>query len=314
MSQEVAYSLEKRMNVDADLAYDLYWDKQIFDKSKFKCPTPTCQAKFTCANMNIAEHDLKQSPHFRKHPSTDHNSSCQFHEDNTVSSNYSDSLSTRQNQTKSNDEIFEFCRPPSHFKDYNADSEDQETKTNTRIRSSNTTSTTNKQRYYTLRKVVNKYVTYRLNSQLETKTIFIKEDRTYKELFKGIYKQGFESITKPYVFWQKAWVGRTKNKDAYRIRFSEPFTYEGKEIKPTIYISDTVVDESFGKNLLKTRLSNALSNKSPDVVIFVYGEPKYTEYNGGSIGFFLESLDLLEIRPAKYFYKSLGGVKNSVSV
>lgn len=123
MSQEVCFSLEKKIVIDADVAYDLYWAKQIFDKSKFKCPTPTCRAKFTCANMDVAEHDLKQTPHFRKHPSTEHDSLCPFHEDNTISNNYKDGLSSSKNGTKSNIEIFEFERPPSHFKDFDIKSE-----------------------------------------------------------------------------------------------------------------------------------------------------------------------------------------------
>jgi len=305
MSQEVTYSLEKKILIDADLAYDLYWNKQIFDKSKFKCPTPTCQAKFTCANMDVAEHELKQTPHFRKHSSTEHNISCPFHEDNIVSSTYADGISIGQNNVKSNIEVFEFQRPPAHFKNYDIDSEKKENQARSRLKNTGTSNSPNKKRYYTLRSVVNKYIIYRANSTLESKTIFIEEERTYKDLFSGIYNQNYVNISKSHIFWQKAWVNRTKKNDAYMVNFAEPFEFNKKKIKPTIYISDKVINSSFNKNLVKIRLDNAVGKKNPEVVIFIYGQPKYNDYNSGSIGFYLDNLDLLEVRLTKNFYESL---------
>jgi len=306
LSQEVCYSLEKKIVIDADVAYDLYWAKQIFDKSKFKCPTPTCQAKFTCANMDVAEHDLKQTPHFRKHPSTEHDSLCPFHEDNTISNNYTDGITNGKNNIKSNIEIFEFERPPAHFQNYDINSEKKENKSRSKNSSSGKSNSPNNKRYYTLRSIVNNYIKYRASNTLETKTIFIENEYTYKKLFKGIYNQDFLNINMPHVFWQKAWVHRTKNNDAYMINFAESFIYNDKKIKPNIYISDKVVESSFNKNLLKIRLDNALGKKSPEVVVFIYGKPNYREYNKGSIGFYLDNLDLLEVRLAKDFYNSLG--------
>lgn len=163
----------------------------------------------------------------------------------------------------------------------------------------------NNKRYYTLRSIVNNYIKYRANNALESKTIFIENEITYKKLFKGIYNQNFLKINISHIFWQKAWVNRTKNNDAYMIKFAESFIYNEHKIKPTIYISDKVVESSFNKNLLKIRLDNALGKKNPDVVVFIYGKPSYSDYNNGSIGFYLDNLDLLEVRPSKDFYDSL---------
>jgi len=305
MSQEQVYSLEKKIILDAELAYDFYWDKQIFDKSKFKCPTENCQARFTCANMDVQERDLKQIPHFRKHPSTTHDKLCPFHEDNIVSLVYKNGNSKYKNKVKSNFEIFNFHRPPSHFKDYDKTSENKEKKFKSKSDGSDTSSSYNQKRYYTLRSVVNRYIKYREMKKLEEQTIYIKEEYTYKNLFKGIYNQNFLNISKEHIFWQKAWVNRTKKDDAYMINFVEALDYNEKKLRPSIYISDKVIEKSFNKNLLKMKLQNSVGKKSPEVVVFIYGKPQYNTYNGGSISFFLENLDLLEIRLAKDFYDNL---------
>lgn len=63
MSIEEAYSKEIDDIIDAEKAYELYWDGEIEDKTAFNCIC--CNAKITCANLDKERVDMKTLPHFR---------------------------------------------------------------------------------------------------------------------------------------------------------------------------------------------------------------------------------------------------------
>jgi len=77
----------------------------------------------------------------------------------------------------------------------------------------------------------------------------------------------------------------------YNIKFTKVFVRNGKNIKPSIYISQKVVSEAFCSKLAEKKLQN-LSGKT--IYCFVYSKPlpaenKYINLN-------VNSMDLLDIK------------------
>ena len=63
MSIEKAYSIEANDIIDAEEAYELYWNGIINDKKAFLCIY--CDAAITCANLDKKRAEMKNIPHFK---------------------------------------------------------------------------------------------------------------------------------------------------------------------------------------------------------------------------------------------------------
>jgi hypothetical protein len=65
MKIEQAYSLDAKVSVDAELAYDYYWAGIIKNKQNLECPANNCTAPITCANLDKIRQDMKVDPYLK---------------------------------------------------------------------------------------------------------------------------------------------------------------------------------------------------------------------------------------------------------
>ncbi|MDA7746911.1 hypothetical protein N8878_06220 [Psychromonas sp.] len=279
MALLVAYSQEYGALIDAEMAYDLYWSGTIKDKSAFSCPSDHCKGKVTCANLDKAEQDLLQTPHFRSYR---HDDSCDLN---------NSSESTKE----TNKTVTEFVeqRPQGMLKKQQANRNEKQASLN---------STADKRNYqpsfYTVRSLVTKFIQYRQADELEQHYIGISgQQLSYKQLFKGVYNQPLHRLPEhKTVYWGVAYVDKLKKSGDYRIKFVEAFNSEDKTINPSFFIDHTELDEYAIKPLLQTRLEKVIAEKDKRAFVFIYSEPPKLAKSGEYINFNVDSLDHIEIR------------------
>lgn len=311
MSIEEAYSLELNKVVDAEIAYDYYWQGKLIDKHQFICPGDNCQAQITCACMDIEEQDLKKNPYFMMPSSQTHSDKCSLYYDEQQISHIegSSSNSLRVNKNKSSKEKFSFSRPKTDS-DIDGSKEPPNTKVNSKSSGNGKgySKGNNIKRMYSLRPVISNWIKYRQANTLDKNYIDIEREISYKNLFKGIYNLNLDYyLEENLIFYGKAFIDKLKNGN-YKITFLEYFKViiddEEKKIRPSFFISKKMIDNYPIKRLLETRLKKIEENKQNIGSVFIYSKPilknKY-------INFKIDSLDLVEIRYLKFYeqiYKS----------
>lgn len=280
-----AYSLEYGQVIDAEMAYDLFWSGDIKNKSAFTCPH--CSGKVTCANLDKAEQDLLQSPHFRSYG---HDPGCEF----------DDKLAKSQLQV-TEPVLTEFIeqRPQGMFRKQQANRDKPQ-----RTKTENSATTGQYQpAYYTVRSLVSQYIKLRQSEQLESVEVKIAgAQQSYKKLFKGIYNQPLNRLPEDKtIYWGLAYVDKLKKSGDYRIKFVEAFRNEEKAINPSFFINHDLLDQYAVKSLLQTRLEKVISGKDKRAFVFIYSDKPQLAKSGDYINFKLDNLDHIEIRYLELF-------------
>lgn len=304
MKIEQAYSLDNEETVDAELAYDYYWAGIIKNKKNFECPAGNCTVQITCANLDKIRQDMKVDPYFKT--VGEHDSDCDLVREILKTDIKSDSIGgERKNRAKKQEslpDIFRLSRPKSHlekkqnvFKGNNLVSRKKKTReqkigiNNLKCQPST---------HYSLRAFVSKFLRYQSLGVLEQRYINIKGyDVSYKEMFVDVSGQRLNAISKyPRIYFGKAFLDRRKESD-YSAKFEASLSYEGELLRPSIYISESLIDDAFTKKLSQEKFED-LSNKNyPSTWVFVYGIPRVKVVNGKNyININISNLDYFDLR------------------
>ncbi|HGT1715361.1 TPA: hypothetical protein ACMWKY_003805, partial [Clostridioides difficile] len=73
---EEAYSLEFEDVIDAEKAYELFWNGYIKDKRAFECTDSNCSAQITCVNIDKKKSEMKRIPYFKYYG--EHSKECEM--------------------------------------------------------------------------------------------------------------------------------------------------------------------------------------------------------------------------------------------
>ncbi|WCN13245.1 hypothetical protein GV054_09630 [Marinomonas mediterranea] len=298
-SLEEAYSNEYQDIIDPELAYDLYWAGVITDKSAFECPSDKCNAKVTCINLDQEKQDMHQSPHFRGY---NHSDDCDatFGQDRVAG--VESPTASAQSKFVKNDsisDVFHLKRPKNQFakKDLKGvDLTKKKKKSNRRERSVTGEEFYGGSEYYSVRSLVSKFIRYKKDGSLSEHKINISgKDVSYKSQFKGVYQQPIVALPdENLIYWGVAFIDYVEKKKYYKVTFGETLEYEGSGIRPSFFISETMISEYPVKNLVVKRLEKISKENDKRAFVFIYSKP---HPSGDSyINFELESLDYLEIR------------------
>ena len=94
------------------------------------------------------------------------------------------------------------------------------------------------------------------------------------------------------IYW-----GRAKlynNQSHYNILFTNYFTLNSEQIRPSIYIKPQLIEETFCRTLMEKKFRE-LSNCS--IYCFIYAKPYPKKSNNKTfINFYIDNLDFLEIK------------------
>lgn len=303
-SLEEAYSNEYEEIIDAELAYDLYWANVISNKSDFQCPSEFCTAKVTCINLDVEKQSMQQSPHFRGY---NHSDECDMSlgEKNKVSAGdkYEPSAS---NVAKSDNvsDIFRLNRPEGQFAKKKKNGKDQTKKQaidvrRAKVQGDNKIETGSD--YYSVRSLVSKFIRYKKEESLSEHYVNIAgKDISYKALFKGVYNQPLKALPKEnIIYWGTAFINYLEAKNVYKITFGSELVHGGIGIRPSFFISKSMIDEYPVKSLVLKRLKKISKQKVPRAFVFLYSTPHAQGPN--YVNFDVESLDYLEIRHLDLF-------------
>ncbi len=303
MKIEQAYSLDSEETVDAELAYDYYWAGVIKNKRNFECPAGNCAVPITCANLDKIRQDMKVDPYFKT--VGEHEPDCDLvREILKTDVNPDSAKGALKNRAKKQEElpdIFGLSRPKSHLEKKqtvpkNIDIVSREEKrrrkieTNSLKRQSST--------HYSLRAFVSKFLRYKSLGVLGQRHINIKGfDVSYEEMFVDVSGQSLSNISKyPRIYFGKAFIDSRRESD-YSANFEASLSCDGKLLRPSTYISESLINNAFTKKLSQEKFED-LSNKNyPSSWVFVYGIPKIKVVDGKNyININISNLDYFDLR------------------
>lgn len=307
MKIEEAYSLDHEDVIDAEKAYELYWEEIIQDKRNFQCPDPDCDAQITCAGLELSREEMKKIPHFRLYGK--HNNECSLNE-NIQDQHKDRPVSTEENLMKyiNNEvDIFLLDRPQDHSTTAvtKCSKKDIDHKKNKkRIKEESSSGLKRIPKYSTIKPLITKYEKYQREETLGNHYIHIKGyNVSYKEMFINVSNTKFESMSKyKRVYFGEAKIYAPTGRNYYIIRFKDSITKGQKEYYPSIYISEKLINEHYmNRKWRKTLDMLKDSLDSEKLIFFVYSKPTYkkkeTENKTNEyIDFSIASLDYIDYR------------------
>ena len=304
MKIENAYSLDSDEVIDAEIAYDYYWAGIIKDKRNFECPAGNCTTQITCANLDKIRQDMKVDPYFKS--IGEHEPGCELvaeilnKEVKTASIN--ETQKSRAKKCEELPDIFGLSRPKSHLEKKQSVSQDKnilslegkKQKKATEFRTGRKQSST----HYSLRAFVSKFLRYKSQNLLAQRYINIKGyDVSYQEMFVEISGQNLEDLSKyPRVYFGKAFIDRRRESD-YSATFEASLSLDGKFLRPSTYISETLINKAFTKKLSQEKFDDLSRKNYPSAWVFAYGVPKKKVVNDKQyININIANLDYFDLR------------------
>ncbi|HFK4420941.1 TPA: hypothetical protein ACGZ84_004378 [Vibrio parahaemolyticus] len=291
-SVEEGWSIEYGDFVDPETAYELFWNDVIRDKQGFICPF--CNAKMTCINIDVEEQNWGLNPHFRGFPR--HEDGCK---ENRIKSSSSEPRPRCHDVGKT--DVLCFDRPKGFFSPRISSRQPQSLSHRPQKRKHST----NRNRY-SIRPLVSKFIAYRMQGTLADNFISIENETwSYESLFTGVFNQSKLITERPVIYWgtgRVLWVEKTQS---YLLKFCKPFVHQEQKIHPSLFISQSLLDDYPVKRLLEKRLKKAVENKTDHrAFVFVYGAPsEKIDAKTGRVflNFEPSSLDFIEIRSLSLF-------------
>ncbi|UDB46119.1 hypothetical protein [Bacillus safensis] len=196
---EEAYSLEYFDVIDAEKAYELFWDGLIKDKRKFKCPG--CNLKITAANIDKERTEMKNTPHFRSYGV--HDFECSYEFEKEMQSKSADNRENKKQLTiaKQVDSLF-LERPKNHqFVNQSMNVKSSLNDNDKEISLKNNSIHKNYQRksssYYSIKPLVSKFIKYKKENKLTENFINIKGySISYADFFTDLTEVNLSNINK----------------------------------------------------------------------------------------------------------------------
>lgn len=308
MATELAFSTEFNDTINAERAYELYWADVITDKRAFLCPEHEngCPAKYTCANMDTEQLQLKQVPHFRnQHDSEPHMDGCDHVPQLEVRGGSGDSRPSDVGQPAP--DRFLLARPAGHFDVRQGTTTGAGPGAGGRSSSGESGGTRSRRtQFYSLAALVSRWLKARRDDVDDTMIVSAgtQEPMSYRELFENFFKKRPHLSGSTRVYWSTARIRKTD--DGFRITFCEPVVSLAGEtlaepLRPTAMIWNSVLAASEMKSLHARRLLRFAESKAR-CVVFLYGVPALQEKQSGTyLNFDVKSLDLVDVQDTDIF-------------
>lgn len=314
MSLDVAYSIEANDFVDPDRAYDLFWSGVITNKRAFVCPGAECSAQVTCANLDKDVQNMRVVPHFKVYGA--HGAACGIANGEPVDLEL-EPAETDGQERKTVDQsivdVFKLERPDSYYDEHSVEPGADIQVAKKRAKSTRPYTPRLGESglvgpIYSVRSVVSRYIRYRFDKTLEFRRLNIAgQDVPYASIFKCIWEQDLDDLPDhPVIYYGWAFVDRTKDENAYRIRFKKNFMRGNESLVTSSFVSDAFIESYKLKNLMAVRLSKIAQKPKPTAFVFLYGQPSMRTSNGKSYANFdLKNLDMIDVNydcplPPKY--------------
>ncbi|AFL99271.1 hypothetical protein Desde_0826 [Desulfitobacterium dehalogenans ATCC 51507] len=298
MKIEEAYSYDYMDVVDAEKAYELFWEGVIKDKRNFECPAQNCKAQITCSNIDKQIEEMKNTPHFRVYG--EHSDECDIYKEIKLAEL---DVSTEKNKSRtsylgSETDIFTTERPKNHYhtrKESVKDNDDKHKGIKTSIQTNRDNSLTKRSpEFYSIRPLISKFQRHSKENNLSQRFIKIKGyDVSYKEMFVKIDNNELDKLSKyPRIYFGEATVYRKNNSD-FVVRFASSIIDADVKYKPSLYISNEMINSYYWKHKLQTCLNELASNREKQVLVFVYSKPYKKDR---FLNFYIDTLDLIDFR------------------
>lgn len=286
-----AYSIELDDIIDAELAYELFWAGKIRDKSAFSCPEEGCKGNAIGINLHKVVNDWVQAPHFR---GFNHDEHCIYHEKNIRTN-----AKGKSNRTGTRSELDEFLLARPDKEKGTMSSNKVEGTTRAKRTKGPESDIVYHAKYFTIRSLVSNFATHRKEG--EEMDRFVRIDGlklSYKDLFIGVYNQDSDNLPKDNrIYWGVAFLDRGASNNHYRVTFAEAFKLKGEVTRPSFLLYDNLID-SYHSRLIGRRIKQYAKEKSPRVLVFIYGKPAEEKKY---LNFKVDNLDMLDIRGLDFF-------------
>lgn len=295
---EEAYSIEYEEVIDAEKAYELFWDGLIKDKREFECTG--CSLKITGANIDKERIEMKNTPHFRAYG--EHDMGCSYEFEQVEQRNVKDkSQKSKQSYINSQTDSLFLERPKSHQYVKNNRCEKTESndkklpQTNKSKREGHKGEKTSN--YYSIKPLISKFIKYTDENKTEQNYINIKGYKiSYKEMFVDLTKVDLNDIS-PYkrIYYGDGNIVRLKKNKGDYIIFFKPGIANEKNKETCLYLSNEIIQKSLTSNKWIATLEK-LSKTRKGVRFFAYckiSDKKTGRYTNLT---YLSSLDFFDLR------------------
>ncbi|WP_152391839.1 hypothetical protein [Paenibacillus guangzhouensis] len=273
-----AYSIEFEDIIDAEKAYELYWDGEISDKRAFECKNENCEALITCANIDKERVLMKKKPYFLlvgEHTCTPvskiEENKVLVSDEHAESRKYIDDgndilLTIEERKEKENRE--------KQIKTADIDNADRKRKK----KSESSSKGKRYSEYKTIAPIVSKYLNYSDNNLLHTKKIITNSEKIlYGDFF--VELDGYNCdyfINDSRIYFGDGVVKRApKDPNEYIVEFNN-VNFRGLVRRPSIYIGSSLLDDKSRKINWSKKLK-LYSENDIEIKVFVYGKLKLKE-------------------------------------
>jgi hypothetical protein len=294
---EEAYSIEFEDVIDAEKAYELFWEGVIKDKRAFQCTDPNCEAQITCVNIDKKRAEMKQKLHFKCFG--EHSEKCEAIKE------FDEMQENRDKKTKQKSmnyidntvDIFSFNRPTKDgivIRTKETVNNETTKEKKTRIKEKYKGSGSRNVTYYSIKPLISKFEKYSDENTLDKHFINIKGfNVSYKRMFVSIKDIDIDNVEKYFrVYYGIGRINKVKKNDKdFIIFFSKGFGDKG--IKTASYISSKVIDEHYRKNKWREELEELTKIKDKEIMFFINSKP---EKKGDMIYLPITSMDFLDYR------------------
>lgn len=270
-----AYSIELEEIIDAEKAYELYWDGEISDKRAFECKNDNCEAQITCANIDKERFLMRKRPYFLRvgeHTCTLLNEiekkKVFISNENAESSKYIDDendvlLTTTERKEKENRE--------KQVKTTDSDDIDRKRKK----KSEQSSKGKRYLEYKTIAPLVSKYLIYSGDNLLDEKKITTNENTVlYKDFFVELEGYNCDNfINESRIYFGDGLVEKApKNPNEYVVKLNY-VNFRGLVRCPSIYVGSNLLNDKSRKINWSKKLK-FYSENDIAIKVFIYGKLK----------------------------------------
>lgn len=296
---EEAYSIEYQDVIDAEKAYELFWEGGIKDKRAFECTDPNCEAQITCVNADKIRAEMKQTPHFKCYG--EHSIDCKvIKEFKEIEEERQRGKRTRRiGYIDDKIDILSFERPKkdSIIAKINEKTDKDSKRINKEVIKKEYENTGRRNStYYSIKPLISKFEKYYTEGSIDKHFINIKKAIiSYEKMFVDIKKQYIESVDKyNRIYYGIGVIYRTKNdKKNYVIFFSDGF--KDKNTNTVININDKIIEKHYRKNKWREELDFLVELKKKKIIFFIYSKP-IKKNNNNFINLPLDNMDYIDYR------------------
>jgi|GEM_PF-1212588 len=269
-----AYSIGIDKVIDAEKAYELFWEDIINDVHAFTCSVEGCEARFTLSSVNKERRLLRQIPHFRCYGT--HKKDCPNDEKNNIAKEVTLEGKGITNRTiEKKVDIIHCERQERTTATTDVSRFDLEKSNITKRKYLDKIQRDGKREsdYYTIIPIVSKYEDYKNKKSLYENFIsFEGKETSYGKFFIELISLNINAFNDyNRIYFGNAKLYETKDKNNFRIVFSDQIIYQGKTYQPSAYISEKIITNSFKHKKWLAELQHYATNKEK-LIVFILGK------------------------------------------